>query len=535
MISGRKRRTDNDNITIKLARFRWFLSIGAFITLLTSIALLLWHEHIIIDGIPNHPFFSELTRAKIRSSTDIWYDDPSSEKPKPRAPLPNRHTNRQSLTRLVFPRVTYSSIKLEQLSQHELQHGTFFFGPHSQHVQINSNYEPQWTSIQKEMIHDNYNDTIDFKKEKERCDRYNFDLNLKSPLKRRRLFLGAMIASESMTVLEAVGTEAYNIFHTVSFVEGNVTQNGSPRKWKYYDPEVPPDDLNKLYQLFGPKTKVSVDYYLNNFTKNADGMMREWLQREGITYRWARNGMREDDIGIMSDADETFSRDFLRAMQICDVPQFRPGQNCYKPKLLSSTMVMESSPNCITKGRRWHHPDAMLGECIEQVGSLSLHPPTKREWNDRHGQRKEGYGKNFNYSLYIIEGLGFNNTYPLWAASDVRENSGGNMANMADGSPTGYHFHNFYESYEDICFKYRTYGHANKHAMTIPLGGLSNDLRRAVNCAKGVGNESLNFDNSGSSVLPIYFTNEEFRNKRHQLWQSIVVDEEELHNGNVTS
>jgi len=44
------------------------------------------------------------------SSTDIWYNDPSSQKPKPKAPLPTRHTNRQALTRLTFPSIKYSSI-----------------------------------------------------------------------------------------------------------------------------------------------------------------------------------------------------------------------------------------------------------------------------------------------------------------------------------------------------------------------------------------------------------------------------------------
>ena len=67
--------------------------------------------------------------------------------------------------------------------------------------------------------------------------------------------------------------------------------------------------------------------------------------------------MRDDDIAIMRNADEIFTRDFLRAMQICDIAEFRPDQNCKAPKVIANTVVFESSPNCPTKDRRWHHPE----------------------------------------------------------------------------------------------------------------------------------------------------------------------------------
>jgi len=418
--------------------------------------------------------------------------------------------------------------ELEQLKKQRLSHGTFFFGRHSQEIEIDSSYKPQWNSMQKQMLDDDYeNDTIDVEKEKERCERYNYKLSNETHPKRRRLFLGSLIADDSMKVIEAVGTEVYNIFHTVSFIESNTTQNHTPRKWKYYNSTS--EELNELYQLFGPKTKVSVDYYVSA-SKNIDEMLMEYFFREGSPYRWALNGMRKDDIGIILDADETFSRDYLRAMQICDVPEFRPDQNCRKPKRIASTMVMESSPNCITKNRRWYHPDAILGECIEQVGNSTLHPPTKRQWKDRHGKRLEGYGRSFNYSMYVKEGLGPKNMYPLWAAVDFRGQPGGDMVKMADGSPTGYHFHNFFDSAEKIQFKYQTYGHAIKNAKDVPIWELHEDLRLAVECARGTSNKTLAFNESGSSALPIYFVNEEVRNKRHKLWQNIVKAEEEKWN-----
>ena len=80
----------------------------------------------------------------------------------------------------------------------------------------------------------------------------------------------------------------------------------------YYDPgDQPSGNLNTLLQLFGPKTKVSVDYY-NTTMKEVyaagepfhSELFMDYVQREGNTYRWALNGMQHEDIGIIGDADE---------------------------------------------------------------------------------------------------------------------------------------------------------------------------------------------------------------------------------------
>ncbi|KAL3806663.1 hypothetical protein ACHAXA_002429 [Cyclostephanos tholiformis] len=334
--------------------------------------------------------------------------------------------------------------EMEQLKQHQLAHGTFFFGPHSHENDVVSSYEPPLTLTQEKFLNDA---TIDVEEEVERCARYNFKISNVTHPKRRRLFLGALLADDSMEVLRAVGTEVYDMFHTVSFIESNTTQTLTPRRWKYYNSTTPAKKLITLHRLFGPKTRVSVDYYVAALpeTSGIVGLEREWVQREGSSHRWALNGMRVDDIGIIADADEAFTRDFLRAMQICDVPEFRPNQDCMNPKVIASTMAFESSPNCVTKDRRLFHPDAILGECLEHVGDAMLHPLARREISEKHGKRLEGHGKDGNYSKYISEqGIGFNNSYPLWSATDFRNQVGGKMISMADGvSPTGYHFHNF--------------------------------------------------------------------------------------------
>ncbi len=414
----------------------------------------------------------------------------------------------------------------DHAKQHRLVHGTFFFGPHSQEFDIVPHRRPPLESTQERFLDDA---AIDVEKEMERCARYNFEIANETHPKRRRLFLGALIADDSMEVLQAMGTEVYNIFHTVSFIESNTTQNLTPREWKYYNSTMTlTENLITLHRLFGPKTRVSVDYYVAALPETVEiiHLEREWVQREGSSHRWALNGMGVDDIGIIGDSDETFTRDFLRAMQICDVPEFRPDQDCMNPKVIGSTMVFESSPNCVTKDRRWFHPDAILGKCLEHIGDATLHPLARRGIKERHGKRLEGYGRHGDYSKYMTEhgGIGFNNSYPLWSATDFRNQEGGQMVPMADGaSPTGYHFHNFFNSANDIRVKYHTYGHPLDDAMDKPIWELdTNDLAAAVECARGNGKNSVTFNNTGSSVMPIYYLNDDVRNARVHKWQKIV-------------
>lgn len=260
-----------------------------------------------------------------------------------------------------------------------------------------------------------------------------------------------------MEVLKAVSTEAYNIFHTVSFIESNVTHNLSPRKVRFWqEPQnmgpsaVESPQLNniyQLYQLYGPKTKVSVDLYSSTM-KGGHDLLRDFVQREGNNLRWRINGMQHDDVAIVGDTDETFTRDFLRALQICDIQSFRPNQDCRASKVMASTMVFESTPECITNNRRWYHPDAVIGECVDKIGNATLHPPTKREWphgqtdenTTYHGYRVDGYGRGSNFSLYHAEHK-LNSTYPLYYATDVRmEPSQESWRTMKDGSPAGKYY-----------------------------------------------------------------------------------------------
>ena len=363
------------------------------------------------------------------------------------------------------------------------------------------------TDEQRALLND---EAVNPEREKERCEKYNFGYDGRT--ERRRLFLGALIADDSMDVLKAVGLEMYNMFHTVSFIESNVTYTLTPREMRFYDSEKPSQNLYQIYQYFGPKTKVSVDYYSIHL-KGGHGLLHEFTMREGNSFRWALNGMRPDDLAVVADADETFTRDFLRALQICDVEQFRPGQDCRFPKISASTVVFESTPECLTRGRIWLHPDVVVGECVDQIGNATMHPPTKRERptnnptnnSEYFGSRLQLYGSHNNFTGYHKDHKWFeerygHKPYPLWFATDIRMEWGSNKFSK-NGGHTGYHFHNFFKSNTEIHHKYRTYGHEDPKAWTKPIWDLHEDIELGVNCSLGVYDKAMSFAEGKRCVL----------------------------------
>ena len=183
--------------------------------------------------------------------------------------------------------------------------------------------------------------------------------------------------------------------------------------------------------------------------------------------------------------------------------------------------------------------DAIIGECVDQIGDTRAHPPTKRNRWGSHGWRLDGYGYNGDYSEYEAEVLGPLNMKagqgPLWLPFEFREEEGGYQISKNDewNSPTAYHFHNFFMSGEELRFKYSTYGHADPDAQDKTLRDLhgDGDVLLAVACAHG--NHTFKGDNAESSfgsipgsARPIYYMNEEARRARHSVWQDIVREDE---------
>ena len=405
--------------------------------------------------------------------------------------------------------------------------------------------------------------------EEQRCQRYGFELDPSRIHNRRRIFYGAPIADDSLFLLQTIATEGYNLYHTAAFVESNMTHTRSPRPWRF-----PPrsESLQLLQTLFGNTTQVSVDYFVpvDKDTLPDQGQGRsvfEWqfLHREAILKRWKRNGMRPDDIGVMADCDELFSRDFLRALQICDVPELRPNQDCYKPKIIATTLSYETSPECIVSNAKLWVPSAISGQCLEGIGDHNLHKSALRGFHGRHSRRATGYGRpSSNYDAFLAQHS--NDTdfkdmtshgkimYPLWNGADYRTlMDGGRQLDFShEVSYNAFHFHNFFESTDEIRHKYLTYGEPIQKANHVPLSAIHSALSVAVSCVHGwqnpgtrkyhLGGDKEVFASLSSSLTtnqgprrPIFFDNPDIRNLRHQHVRSLIAkDEQQYGTANAT-
>jgi len=355
--------------------------------------------------------------------------------------------------------------------------------------------------------------------------------------------MGTLIADDSWHVILVHAAEAKDLYHAVAFVETNRTTSYQPsfRPWRFTPSS---QDLKLLTSgIFGSSTKVTLDYHIDNPadlpTRTRFGIDVEKLAREKIADRWKKENMTEDDLGIVSDLDEVFTRDFLLAAQSCDIPELRPGNNCRAPKLVARTLVFESSPSCITENRRWFHPDMISGQCVDKIGNAEIHKPGQREWNGV-GARLPGYGLNpDDYSKMPNTTM-----YPLWKADDFRMLVGGQGINgpyysdshgkLKDYAVTAFHLHNYFSTVHEIRFKYLTYSHPHFNALHTSLAALSPDLQLAVNCARAswslhVGNYWLlkgGFDALRGPAPIAYKSLPEYVRARHEEIKQILLKDE---------
>eukprot|EP00956_Cyclotella_meneghiniana_P021812 scaffold40270_cov33-Cyclotella_meneghiniana.AAC.2 len=106
----------------------------------------------------------------------------------------------------------------------------------------------------------------------------------------------------------------------------------------------------------------------------------------------------------------------------------------------------------------YSHPDAIIGECVDQIGNITMHPPTRRDWPHNpkngtyHGWILPGWGRGDDYSEYHADHKWFeekhgHKPYPLYFATDIRMKAkkSTKMVQKKDGSPTAFHceFPNF--------------------------------------------------------------------------------------------
>ena len=374
----------------------------------------------------------------------------------------------------------------------------------------------------------------DVQAEQKRCERYGFTYDAKNGRKtRRRIFYGSNIADDSWHAIGSHAAEAYGLYHTMVLVESNVTHMRTPRSLRFAPGSL--NDQALKSGIWGPAdtTHVFMDHFYDNGqpldnTGDVYGLLQEDMQRELVLKRWLEQGMTPDDVGIVGDVDEFFSRDFLLAATSCDIPQFRPGQDCRKPKLAGQTMLFESAPDCITKDRYWFHPDMISGQCVHGVGDSTLHPEAKRVMGV--GLRLAGYGHNGDDIYNLPKGTKY---FPLFKPSDIRMQGGARMvANR--GSHSAFHLHNFFVSIEVLRNKYKTYTHGYRGEERLhPLGEFHEDVDLAVRCMMDRKDDHLpflrrkeGFQSIDGELQPIAFQNEKYRKARFDEIKTEIVEDE---------
>ena len=208
---------------------------------------------------------------------------------------------------------------------------------------------------------------------------------------------------------------------------------------------------------------------------------------------WKELGMQPNDVGIISDIDEVFTRDFLLAIQTCDVPALDYQQYLCDPKevkIIAKTVVWESSPQCISN-KDWYHPDIIIGACLEGIGNASEHviPPRYDPYTNDSMlgyQRMDGW-KWTDRSQEEREMQLEDKSWSLWSTQDFRRMCGGHAHSHKAknySTYTAFHFHNLFMDLDALRHKYLTYGHATYNAMWMPLQDLSPNTALLVECTK---------------------------------------------------
>ena len=209
--------------------------------------------------------------------------------------------------------------------------------------------------------------------------------------------MGLLIADDSWHAIAAVAMEVYGIYTAAVFVEGNRTQNGTQRNLRFEQGSIAHNILVES-NLFGPDTRIFLDQFSFEGKVDGKGLIREQMQRSRIIELWKEAGMTEHDVGVIADADETPTRDFLRAVQSCVFPQLDPElQNCAKARVVAASMAFEGSPECMTTTKKWLQPSLILGKCIDGIGDArySLKDSQRQR---RLAWRKKRFTAYFNYS-----------------------------------------------------------------------------------------------------------------------------------------
>jgi hypothetical protein len=454
--------------------------------------------------------------------------------------------------------MTNKNINIKKKKKKKNFYNNYLNGTNNNEIGIVSTKDPSFFSAYQEEI-DSLNDIT-------RCERYGFGPpTTAKKKKKRRIFWGSLIASEPWETFEIVAAESYAIYDGIVLVESNRTQNFHLREvTRAGNKHDRATTTSIVEELFGAQQKVQVRLWSNedNHLRDLD---REHAQRQDILKGWKELGMKGDDIAIISDLDEVLTRDFLRAMQVCEnIDQFDYEKHNCRPDLMglrTTTQVYEGSPDCATDDRIWYHPSIFSGHCIEEIGDNEKHkkPPRGRHdgWDALFGERAAGWGHTWptkwnesNPYTPLVNGGDFRDMGAFYSvnihsiqqkkeekenqnqsknSNEVREYKYEQKAIKHYMEYTAYHFHNFFTRTDAIKFKYRTYGHPVEDAHEKKMEDIHEDLALMAYCAR---DEPDPTDAHFKRVMggyeelddfkPIYFRDSDYRRRRQDLIRQVV-------------
>ena len=354
----------------------------------------------------------------------------------------------------------------------------------------------------------------------QRCRRYGYSFTA-SQNRNRRIFYGAIMADEPWELFEILAAESYGIFEAMVLVEPDKDIYGKPRT------PLRLEATAVLQSMFGVD-KIQVIKYTND-DDNVKGDLLYDLAREEIVKAWKDLGMTVDDVGYMSNIDDIFARDYLKAIQHCELPEMKYElHHCLhnRVKVFGNCQVYETSPDCVSRTKKYEHPDMMIGACIKGIGNETMHRLAPRD--DTGVYREKGWNCEDRSEEKDIK----DQKFPLWTGTDMRQLCGGRQANLRAAMHqqyTAFHFRNFYNTARDIRLKYTT----EEELYDKSLDDLGEDMRVTYRCIKEIEDEKnavTKREPGGFKVLkpmtPLYFADEKYRESAHERAKKKILDDE---------
>jgi hypothetical protein len=354
----------------------------------------------------------------------------------------------------------------------------------------------------------------------QRCRRYGYTYTAALERK-RRIFYGAILEDEPWELLEILASESYGTFEAMVFLEPSRDHYAQPRT------SLRLAATAVLQQMFGI-ANIRVIPHVNDDT-SITGDLRADTAREDIVKAWKDMGMTVDDVGYMSNIDDIFARDYIRAIQHCELPEMKYDlHHCLhnRVKVFANNQVYETSPECVSRTKKYEHPSMMIGACIEGIGSEENNRLAPRD--DTGIYRKAGW----NCDDRAVEKDIKDQKYPLWTGADMRTLCGGRQGTLRatmHQQYTGFHFRNFYRSAKDMRLQHTT----EDQVYAQSLDDLGEDMRVTYRCIKETPDEQsavVKRVPGGFSDLkpmtPIYFADANYRAAVHERAKAKILEDD---------